>query len=289
MKVLVLGVDGMIGHKIAQSLKEGYKLFGSTRKHLTNKNLGIENIKIVLHDFLIDKTEHLVSNICPDIIINCVGITTRRGVNASKAKTELINSILPHELDKLSQKYSCKLIHFSTDCVFNGAKGNYTEVSRTDAIDLYGISKAKGEVNSNSSLTLRTSMIGRELYNFTELFEWLYSMREKSVEGYSEVIYSGITTVRMGKIIDKILKNNISLSGLFNISSEPISKYDLLKKLSDSFDLEIDIKKNSNISSNKVLNSKKFTEITGIKAPNWNDLIIEFKEDSYKYKELYKK
>jgi len=131
-------------------------------------------------------------------------------------------------------------------------------------------------------------MIGRELINFTELFEWLYSMREKSVEGYSQVIYSGITTVRMGKIINKILKNNVSLSGLFNISSIPISKHELLQKLSNAFDLNVDINENKNIKSNKVLISKKFTEITGINPPDWDELIEEFKMDCEKFKSLYK-
>ena len=131
-------------------------------------------------------------------------------------------------------------------------------------------------------------MIGRELYNFTELFEWLVKNKNKNIDGYSRVFYSGITTVRMGKIISKILKQNINLTGIYNISSIPISKFELLHKLSNAFSLNVDITENRNIKSNKVLISKKFTEITGTKTPDWDDLISEFVEDCVKNKSLYK-
>ena len=288
MKILILGIDGMIGHKIAQSLSNDYDIYGSSRRKIDCNSLNIKYGKVLFHDFLLDKTEDLLNKIYPNIIINCVGITTRRGVLDSKKNTELINSKLPHSLDKWSNENNSKLIHFSTDCVFNGTKGNYEDSSLPDATDAYGLSKANGEVDNSSSLTLRCSMIGRELYNHTELFEWLFSMRGKSVDGYNRVLYSGITTVRMGKIIKSIIDNSISISGIYNISSVPISKYDLLKKLSESFELNIDIKQNPNIISNKILISKKFTEITGLKPPKWDDLILEFKTDCESYKSLYK-
>ena len=288
MKVLVLGIDGMIGHKIAQSIQNNYELIGTSRKDIKNQDIGLNQGKIVKYDFLKHNLESLLKNVSPSVIINCVGITPRRGINESIKNLELLNSKLPHFIDNWTKLNKSKLIHFSTDCVYSGDKGNYYEDSDTDAKDTYGITKAKGEINNQHSLTLRSSMIGREIYNQTELFEWLYSMREKSVEGFSQVIYSGITTVRMGKIINKILKNNLSLSGIFNISSTPISKHELLQKLSNAFDLNVDINENKNIKSNKVLNSKKFTEITGINPPHWDELIEEFKLDCEKFKSLYK-
>jgi dTDP-4-dehydrorhamnose reductase len=200
----------------------------------------------------------------------------------------LLNSDLPHKLDSWANLNSKKLIHFSTDCVFSGNRGNYLDNDFADAEDIYGKSKALGEVNSPNTLTIRCSMIGRELYNFTELFEWLKKNKNKKIEGYSKVFYSGITTVRMGKILNQILKKNLNLSGIYNISSTPISKFDLLVKLSNAFNLNVDIKQNKNNKSNKVLISEKFTEITGIYPPNWDDLISEFEEDCNKYKGLYK-
>lgn len=287
MRILILGADGMIGHKIAQSL-EDFELILASRKSISSKSIGIINGKMVLHNLITDSLDLLLDNTTPDIIINCAGITTRRGVEDNIVNTELLNSDLPHKLDSWANLNSKKLIHFSTDCVFSGNRGNYLDNDFADAEDIYGKSKALGEVDSPNTLTIRCSMIGRELYNFTELFEWLKKNKNKKIEGYSKVFYSGITTVRMGKILNQILKKNLNLSGIYNISSTPISKFDLLVKLSNAFNLNVDIKQNKNNKSNKVLISEKFTEITGIYPPNWDDLISEFKEDCNKYKGLYK-
>ena len=287
MRILILGADGMIGHKIAQSL-EDFELILASRKSISSKSIGIINGKMVLHNLITDSLDLLLDNTTPDIIINCAGITTRRGVEDNIVNTKLLNSDLPHKLDSWANLNSKKLIHFSTDCVFSGNRGNYLDNDFADAEDIYGKSKALGEVNSPNTLTIRCSMIGRELYNFTELFEWLKKNKNKKIEGYSKVFYSGITTVRMGKILNKILNKNLNLSGIYNISSTPISKFDLLVKLSNAFNLNVDIKQNKNNKSNKVLISEKFTEITGIYPPNWDDLISEFKEDCEKYKSLYK-
>jgi len=288
MKILILGADGMIGHKIAHSLRDDFELILTSRKNISSESIGITNGKMILHNLITDSLDSLLDNTTPDIIINCAGITTRRGVEDNEINTRLLNSELPHKLDSWANLNSKKLIHFSTDCVFSGNRGNYHDNDFADAEDIYGKSKAVGEVDSPNTLTIRCSMIGRELYNFTELFEWLKKFKNKKIEGYSKVFYSGITTVRMGKIINQILKKNLNLSGIYNISSTPISKFDLLVKLSNAFNLNVDVKRNINNKSNKVLISEKFTEITGIYPPNWDDLIPEFKEDCEKYKSLYK-
>ena len=287
MRILILGADGMIGHKIAQSL-EDFELILASRKSISSKSIGVINGKMVLHNLITDSLDLLLDSTTPDIIINCAGITTRRGVEDNIVNTGLVNSELPHKLDSWANLNSKKLIHFSTDCVFSGNRGNYLDNDFADADDIYGKSKALGEVDSLNTLTLRCSMIGRELYNFTELFEWLKKNKNKKIEGYSKAFYSGITTVRMGMILNQILKNNLNLSGIYNISSTPISKFDLLIKLSNAFNLNVVVKQNTNNKSNKVLISEKFTEITGIYPPNWDDLISEFKEDCEKYKSLYK-
>ena len=287
MKILILGADGMIGHKIAQSL-EDFELILASRKSISSKSIGILKGKMVLHNLITDSLDLLLDSTTPDIIINCAGITIRRGIESNMVNTRLLNSELPHKLDSWANLNSKKLIHFSTDCVFSGNKGNYLDNDFADANDIYGKSKAVGEVDSLNTLTIRCSMIGRELYNFTELFEWLKKNKNKKIEGFSNVFYSGITTVRMGMILNQILKKNLNLSGIYNISSTPISKFDLLIKLSNAFNLNVEVKQNTNNKSNKVLISEKFTEITGIYPPNWDDLISEFKEDCEKYKSLYK-
>ena len=288
MRVLILGIDGMIDHKIAQSLSKDHQLIGSSRKKIKPEDLGLKKCNLIFHDFCKHNTLNLLNETIPDVIINCAGITIRRGINENEFNTELLNSNLPHILSDWVEANEKKLIHFSSDCVFSGKKGNYLDESEPDAVDTYGLSKSNGEVKSKKTLTIRCSIIGREIFNHTELFEWLFSMKNKKIEGYKNVIYSGVTSIWMGKLIKHILNDYFDLNGIYNISSIPISKYDLLNKLSESFNLNVDISANSNIKSNKVLISKKFTEITGINPPNWDDLIVEFKEDSDMYSTIYK-
>jgi len=288
MKVLVLGIDGMVGHKIAQSLTNNFEVFGSSRKKIKIQEIGLNKALILNHDFLKDDYNSLFNKIKPDYIINCIGLTTRRGASENIFNTEFLNTKLPYYINKWTTENNKKLIHFSTDCVFSGNKGNYLDNDTPDAIDLYGKSKGLGEINSDKNLTIRCSMIGREIFNHTELFEWLYSNKNGSIQGYYNVIYSGVTTNWMGNVLNKILMNGDELSGICNVASIPISKYDLLFKLSEAFKLNIYIKPNYDINSNKVLISKKFIEITGINPPNWEDLIIEFKKNTDLYSSIYK-
>lgn len=278
----------MIGHKIAQLLEQENNLFGTTRKTIGPKKLGLKTSNLIKKDF--DKNQSLgfLDNLNPDIIINCVGITTRRINNDNISNLEFINSRLPHYLNEWTEKNDKRLIHFSTDCVYSGKSGMYTESDNPDAIDLYGKSKAIGEINNTKALTIRTSLIGREVYNHTELFEWLYKNKSGKVYGYENVYYSGLTTIRMSKILEKIINYYPDLQGVFNISSKPITKYSLLNLINRHFKLEIQVKKDLKIKSNKVLISKKITEITDIEIPTWEDLIVEFKEDCVKYSEIYK-
>ncbi len=278
----------MIGHKIAQLLEQENNLFGTTRKTIGPKKLGLKTSNLIKKDF--DKNQSLgfLDNLNPDIIINCVGITTRRINNDNISNLEFINSRLPHYLNEWTEKNDKRLIHFSTDCVYSGKSGMYSESDNPDAIDLYGKSKAIGEINNTKALTIRTSLIGREVYNHTELFEWLYKNKSGKVYGYENVYYSGLTTIRMSKILEKIINYYPDLQGVFNISSKPITKYSLLNLINRHFKLEIQVKKDLKIKSNKVLISKKITEITDIEIPTWEDLIVEFKEDCVKYSEIYK-
>ena len=278
----------MIGHKIAQVLEIYNEVIGTSRKGISSNDLGMTKATILNKDFIVDESLDFISEIMPDVIINCVGITTRRINESNIDDLSFINSTLPKLINDWSISNSIKMIHMSTDCVFSGQSGNYLDDDIPDATDSYGLSKANGEINNNRTLTLRSSMVGREIYNHTELFEWLVRNKDGKIQGYDNVIYSGITTIRMAKIIDFILNKNLNLSGIYNIGSIPISKYDLLKMLINSFDLKIDISKTTQIKSNKVLISKKFTEITGLKTPNWDDLIYEFKEDCETYSNIYK-
>lgn len=165
------------------------------------------------------------------------------------------------------------MIHVSTDCVFSGAKGNYSESDPSDAEDLYGKSKYLGEIIDRVHVcTLRTSIIGHELGRSVALLEWFLS-QTNMVSGYNKVIFSGLPTVEIAKIIGDIILPDDTLHGLFNISSEPISKYDLLNIIKNVYKKNIHINMDNTIFCDRSLNSTKFQTRTGYRPPDWNILI----------------
>jgi dTDP-4-dehydrorhamnose reductase len=195
--------------------------------------------------------------------------------------------VLPKKIDswcKINQK---RQIHFSTDCVFSGSKGDYKDLDNPDAKDNYGFTKGNGEVNSKHTLTLRSSMIGREIFNKTELLEWIIANKNNKIKGYNKAIYSGITTLWMSEIVLKILNDFPTLNGIYNISSKPISKFELITKINELFKLNLDIEKDSSFSSNKSLNSNKFFNETKFDKPNWDSMLLDLYNDSLKNKIQY--
>ena len=278
----------MVGHKLTQVLSNNYKVFGTSRKNCNSlKNFFPNASKFFQIDFLSEAFIIDINSIKPDVIINCIGITTRR-INIQNQNTiEFINSKLPKVLSKYCENNDIKFIHFSTDCVFSGNRGNYNEQDLPDATDIYGSSKSKAEKLNPNSLIIRSSMIGREIYNKTEFLEWIISSKNTEISGYNQSFYSGVSTIWMSKTIDIILKDFNSLRGLYNVSSVPITKFELANLINNKFNLNITIKDSNQIKSNKVLISSKFVNETGILKPCWEDLIDELYEDSLKFKSMY--
>jgi len=293
MRILILGGNGMIGHKMYQMIS---KVNEDTWVTLRNDLSTYIFSNIYNHEKVIDKIDlsdfnkllHTLNEINPDIILNACGITIRRGVEKIKSNTILLNSVLPHFLNEWVSLNHKRLIHFSTDCVFSGKKGDYLDTDIKDAYDLYGSTKSLGEiVDSKFAITLRGSMIGRELENKTELFEWFLQQSNNKIKGFSEVIYAGITTVKMAEIVLRLINFYPNLSGIYNISSKPISKYDLLKMCNEHFEINSIIEMDNSYKSNKNLISDKFFIEIGIEKPNWIDLIRQLKDDSLIYTNLY--
>ncbi|MBT6448794.1 MAG: SDR family oxidoreductase [Flavobacteriaceae bacterium] len=287
--ILLLGSDGMIGHQILLGLSnENFHI----HTHFKSKKPGQDFFKTkntIPHFFEITalNIEDFLTKINPDIIINAAGVTIRRANEASINQIIFVNSLLPNILNKWAEKNNCRLIHFSTDCVFSGKKGNYKDNDITDAVDTYGKTKSLGEVNSDYALTIRSSMIGFELFNKTELLEWAFKNQKKSINGFSNIIYSGITTPLIAKIVVKIINDFTDLSGIYNISSVPISKYYLLKKINDIFDLNIEIKSMKSKPSDKTLLSENFYNRTGIEIPDWDSMLVELKKSWLLNKHIY--
>lgn len=293
MRILILGGNGMIGHKMYQKLSLEYNdTWVTLRKNLNDYNYkSIYNQKNVIDNFDLTNFVQLkakLDELKPNIIINACGITIRRGIENLISNTIILNSVLPHFLNEWVIENNQRLIHFSTDCVFSGCKGDYLEDDIPDSNDLYGKSKTLGEIKySLHSITLRGSMIGRELENKTELLEWFLNQNDKTIKGFSNIIYSGITTNKMADIVLILIKNYPNLNGLFNVSAKSISKFDLLNLCKVHFNINTNIENDNSYISNKNLISSKLYNIIQIQQPDWLDLIVELTEDSKKYTNLY--
>jgi len=219
-KVLVLGATGLIGHQVYYYLKsKGYDVIGMAH----TRQLDDETIQVGARneDIFIDK----INDISPDIIVNCMGVLISEA-NENPEQAIFLNAYMPHRLKRLANDIHAKLIHISTDCVFSGKKGAYTEADIKDADDIYGRAKGLGEVLDEPHLTLRTSVIGPELKDGEELFHWF--MKQKGhIQGYTQSLWSGVTTLELANVVEWAIENNVQ--GLYHVTNgQPINKYDLL-------------------------------------------------------------
>ena len=289
MKLLILGGSGMVGHSLIKKLSNQYEIFSLLRKHPDmDSNQFFEKVLpknqcIFIDD--INEYEHLnntVKKISPNIMINCIGVIKQRDKNENGLHMVRINSLLPHLLNEICNKNKIKLIHLSTDCVFSGTKGNYQESDNPDPIDEYGESKLLGEIKKGNALTIRTSFIGPELFNKKSLFEWVKSQKNGEIDGFENAIYSGLTTLAFSKIIENIIDKHQDLNGIWHISSNPISKFDLIEMINQKFNLKIKINRNSSFRCDRSLNSSKFQEETKIQIPSWKTMIDNLYKDMNK-------
>jgi dTDP-4-dehydrorhamnose reductase len=191
--------------------------------------------------------------------------------------------MLPHRISMICRVAKIRMIHISTDCVFSGKKGNYTEEDQSDAEDIYGRTKFLGEVSYPHCVTLRTSIIGRELKNKLGLIEWFLAQKGQ-INGYTKAIYSGFTTDEISRIIQNYVIPNPKLSGVYHVSSNPISKYDLLQLTKTAFHrTDIDILPEEQFFSDRSLNSTRFRSFTGYVPPTWEEMINELAATSSFY------
>ena len=286
MKIVVLGADGMLGHKMFQVLDSyfddvAFIIRGSTdsTKFFTSMKNGFIHINL-------NEMEHLFFLINPDIIINCIGLIKQREESKNVLESIEVNARFPHILDRFARINNKKVIHFSTDCIFDGVRGSYTEEDPYNPVDIYGLTKALGEVrDSDHTLTLRTSFIGRELKGFTSLLEWVLSKKGETIGGYTNVWYSGVTTNYIANLVQDIVINHPNLSGLCQIVGEKITKHDLLQKLNVAYDLNMTIIPVDVPTIDRSMLRGKYMDILGWETPTWDDMIQELVEDSTPYEE----
>ena len=277
MKVLVLGVSGMIGSAMISVLSglSDYEVWGTVRaKRLKqffppsiSNNLEVD-VELEIHDVL----RRVLKQVRPDVIVNCAGLTKHKPEVDDPLITIPINTLMPHRLAMLCNSIGARLIHISTDCVFSGEKGEYLESDFADARDIYGKSKALGEINYPNTITLRTSAIGHELNSAFGLLEWFLSQDERC-KGYSRSIFSGLPTIVLAQIIRDVVIPYKELSGTYHVSAKPINKYELLKLIAKVYGKSIQITDDDSLVIDRSLNADKFHAATGYCAPEWPELI----------------
>lgn len=288
--IIVLGGDGMLGHKMFQTLRarfadttctiRGSASDDSHRKiHLFQKGNVIDNVNAMSHGGL----QELLRERRPSEIINCVGVVKQRSEAQDPHLSVGINSFLPHMLADTCSEWGGRVIHFSTDCVFSGKRGGYVEDDASDAEDLYGKTKYLGEVTTGNALTLRMSIIGRELKGFKSLLEWFISQNHSTVKGYQRAIYSGVTTNYLADIVVGLIESHPDLCGLYQVTSESISKYDLLCVLRDAYDLDIKIVPDEEFYCERSMNGDKFRRAIKFQCPTWPQLAAQLANDSTPY------
>lgn len=277
-KILIVGATGMLGNAQMTELtkSKNFDVFGTVRyfeeakKYLPAKllskiypNVDVENIDSLIKVF---------DSIKPDVVINCVGLI-KQSQNASDIALDIsMNSLFPYRLAHLCVIADSRLIHISTDCVFSGTQGFYKESDSADAEDIYGRTKFLGEVVLPNCFTMRTSIIGHGLENHASLVDWFLSQKGK-IKGYTKVIYSGLPTVEIAHIIAEYIIPNKNLMGLYHVSAEPISKYDLLNLMAKIYHKKIVIERFDKFILDRSLDSTKFRKITSYQPPSWERLV----------------
>jgi len=290
MKVLVLGGSGLLGHKLVQVLKSRFDVsaafHGSFDKY---RGIDIFDGVDVIENFKAEEIE-LVTQVAgdanPDVIVNAIGITKHVADGDDAVKSITINSLLPHQLAKIAAELGARLIHISTDCVFSGANGNYTETDVSDATDRYGRSKSLGEVVEGNCLTLRTSIIGRELFTRNSLVEWFLSNRGQRVKGFTRAIFTGFPTIVLAEILSDIIENQPNLRGLYHVSGDKISKFDLLQLINDAMNVGAEIEADNEFAIDRSLDSRRFRSETGFVPTSWPKMINHMADDAQIYETL---
>lgn len=286
----------MLGHQMWRVLHKWaagtqHQILGTVRKSKDHyKNLGLSNTQNLIDGFDVSdfkKLNSLLDEVKPTVVINCVGITLRKKDLADIEKCYHLNSMLPQYIGHWCNTHGAKLFHFSTDCVFDGKKGgSYFESDMPSAFDHYGQSKYLGEVAQGNNLTMRLSIVGRELENKTELVEWIFSQAGKQAKGFAAVKYSGVTTLCVANEVIRVLEKFPELCGVYQVSSETITKYEIMQKINAKFNLNIQIEKNSEYVSDKSLDCGRYQQATGFVKPTWDQMIDDLFADREFYERL---
>jgi len=292
MRLLVLGGEGMLGHKVFEVLSRRFDTVatflepdGLWREFPQYAGLPASQLLSGVDALRFETIVAAFDQVRPDAVVNCVGIIKQLREASDPILTITLNSLLPHRLARLCADRGARLVHMSTDCVFSGRRGAYTEDDLPDPDDLYGRSKLLGEVDRAGCLTIRTSIFGRDFLKQDALLEWFLSNRGGRVRGYHNAVYSGFPTQVLAGIIGDLLTDHATLDGLVQIASEPITKYALLVMLKDAMRLDIEIEPFDDPPCDRSLSAARFVRATGYRIPSWDEMVAAVAADPTPYDE----
>lgn len=280
----------MLGHKLGQTLAPRFETHLTFRgSRALDSRVGLpESARAVgqvsVEDF--ESVERCVATARPDVIVNCIGIVKQDAAAKNSLQSISVNALFPHRLAQLTQDTGARLIHISTDCVFSGSQGNYDEQDDADARDLYGRTKLLGEVDAPGCLTIRTSMIGRELHGAHGLVEWFLSQEGKQVRGFKRAVFSGFTSLALSAIIAGVIERHPELRGVYHVAATPITKFDLLSLIKKVYGLSMEIEADETFACDRSLNGARFQQATGFVPPAWPEMIREMHSDPTPYAQI---
>jgi dTDP-4-dehydrorhamnose reductase len=290
MDILILGGAGMLGHKLFQRLRQSQLDTACTIRG-TVADSALRNVCLFRSGGVVENfdatdfssVDRLLSANKPRVVINCIGVIKQRALAKEPVPTIEINACFPHRLAQSCEQIGARLIHFSTDCVFSGRRGHYVEADISDAEDLYGRSKFLGEVSCGRALTLRTSIVGREIAHYESLLEWFLRQNAKRISGFTRAMYSGVTTNYLARVVECLISAHPTLAGLYQVAGTAISKFDLLGLLRDAYQLNIEIIPEASFCCDRTMKGDKFARATGLVAPAWPTLVSELVNDETPY------
>jgi dTDP-4-dehydrorhamnose reductase len=289
MRVMVVGATGTLGHRLCIEWAERFECWGTVREPAGEAVAELLKPARLIAGVTADEPSTVRSALeraRPEVVVNCVGAVKQAEAGQRPVPAIRINSLFPHELAAACRESSVRMIHVSTDCVFSGERGRYSEEDVPDATDIYGRSKLLGEVSGEGLLTLRTSLIGRELRSSLGLLEWLISNRGGSVKGFSRAVFSGLTTIALADEIGALIEEQPELEGLWHLASEPIDKLELLSMLDRKLELGIEIVPDRSVIVDRSLDSSRLCRATGRQPRLWEEMVEVLAADTTPYDEI---
>lgn len=286
-RLLVLGGAGMMGHKLWQVADRQVETWATVRRVTPAlRTAGIGDAARTIEGVDVRQPAGLdaaLERARPDAVVNCVGVVKQLAAATDPVESITINALYPHLLAGACRQRGIRLVHISTDCVFDGRSGGYREDDASNATDLYGRTKALGEVTGRGCVTVRTSIIGRELSGAAGLVEWFLSRRGRTADGFARAIFSGFTTIALSRILLRILTDHPGLEGLYHVAAAPIDKLTLLQLLNSAYKAGVTITPREEPRIDRSLDAGRFLATTGLVPPPWEAMIAEMAADTTPY------